>query len=98
MTGERRIFTSFAKNECENDCITFNDNSQDQVLGFGKIAITTKYSISKVILVESLDYNLFSVSHFCEMCYNCLFINKGVPVFRRNNDSFVFKGVLRGKL
>jgi hypothetical protein len=56
------MFTSFEKNECESDCITFGDNSQCQVLGFGKIAITTEHSISKVLLVESLDYNLLSVS------------------------------------
>jgi hypothetical protein len=98
MTGERKIFTSFEKNECESDCITFSNNSQGQVLGFGKIAITTEHSISKVILIESLDYNLLSVSQLCEMCYNCLFINKGVTVFRRSDGSFAFKGVLRGKL
>jgi hypothetical protein len=62
MTGERRMFTSFEKNECESDCITFDDNSQSQVLGFGKIAITTKHSIFKVLLVESLNYNLLSIS------------------------------------
>jgi hypothetical protein len=56
------MFTSFEKNECESDCITFGDNSQGQVLCFGKIAITMKHSISKVLLVESLDYNLLSVS------------------------------------
>jgi hypothetical protein len=28
MTGERRMFTSFEKNECESDYITFGDNSQ----------------------------------------------------------------------
>jgi hypothetical protein len=61
MTRERRIFTSLEKNECESDCITFGDNSQGQVLGFSKIAITTEYSISKVLFVESLDYNLLSV-------------------------------------
>jgi hypothetical protein len=60
--GERRIFTSFEKNECESDCITFRDNSQGQVLGFGKIAVTTELSISKVFLIESLDNNLLSVS------------------------------------
>jgi hypothetical protein len=97
MTGERRMFTSFEKNDCESDCITFGDNSQGQVLGFSKIAITTEYSISKV-LVESLDYNLLFISQLCEMGYNCLFINKGVTVFKRSDDSFVFKGVLRGKL
>jgi hypothetical protein len=62
MTGERIMFTSFEKNECESDCITFGDNSQGQVLGFSKIAITTEQSISKVLLVESLDYNLLSIS------------------------------------
>jgi hypothetical protein len=56
------MFTYFKKNDCPSDCITFDDNSQDQVLGFGKIAITTDHSISNVLLVESLDYNLLSVS------------------------------------
>jgi hypothetical protein len=98
MTGERRMFTSFEKNECENDCITFDDNSQGQVLGFDKIAITTEHLISKVLLVESLDYNLLSISQLCEIGYNCLYTNKGVTVFRRSDASFAFKGVLRGKL
>jgi hypothetical protein len=98
ITGERRMFTSFEKNECESDCITFGDNSQGQVLGFGKIAITTEHLISKVLLVESLDYNLLSVSQLCERGYNCLFTDKGVTVFRRSDGSFAFKGVLRGKL
>jgi hypothetical protein len=62
MIGERRMFTSFEKNDYENDCITFVDNSQGKVLGFGKIAITTEHSISKVLLIELLDYNLLSVS------------------------------------
>jgi hypothetical protein len=61
ITGERMMFTSFKKNECESDCIRFGDNSQGQILGFGKIVITTEHSISK-ILVESLDYNVLSVS------------------------------------
>jgi hypothetical protein len=49
------MFASFEKNECESDCIMFSNNSQGQVLCFGKIAITTEHSISKVLLVESLD-------------------------------------------
>jgi hypothetical protein len=52
MTGERRMFTSFKKNECENNCITFDDNSQGQVLSFGKIAITMEHSFSKVLLLN----------------------------------------------
>jgi hypothetical protein len=92
------MFISFEKNNCESDCITFVDNSQGKVLSFGKIAITTEHSISKVLLIKLLDYNLLSVSQFCEMGYNCLFTNKGVTVFRRNYGSFAFKYVLRGKL
>jgi hypothetical protein len=92
------MLTSFEKNECESDCITFGNNSQGQVLGFDKIAITTEHSISKVLLVESLDYNLLSILQLCNMSYNCLFTNKGVTIFRRSDGSFAFKGVLRGKL
>jgi transposase InsO family protein len=98
MTGERRMFTSFEKNEFESDCITFGDNSQGQVLDFSKIAIRIEHSISKVLLIESLDYNLLSVSQLCEMGYNCLFTNMGVTIFRRRDGSFTFKGVLRRKL
>jgi hypothetical protein len=56
MTGQRRMFLSFEKNECESNCIMFSDNSHGRVLGFGKIAITTEHSISKALLVEPLDY------------------------------------------
>jgi hypothetical protein len=98
MTRERRMFTSFEKNKCERDCIMFGNNSQGEVLGFDKIAITTEHSIYKVLLVESLDYNLLSISQLCKMGYNCLFTDKGVTIFRRSDDSFAFKSVLRGKL
>jgi hypothetical protein len=97
MTGKRSLFTSFEKNDCESDCITFSDNNQGQVLRVGKIAITTEYSISKVLLIESFDYNLLSVSQLCEIGYNCLFTDKGLNVFKRSDGSFAFKDVLRGK-
>jgi hypothetical protein len=98
MIKERSMFTSFEKNDCPSDYIIFGDNSQDQVLGFGKIAITTEHSISKVLLVESLNYNLLSISQLCEMDYNYLFTNKGVIVFRRSDGLFAFKCILGGKL
>jgi hypothetical protein len=97
MIGEKKMFTSFEKNESTSDSITFGDNSQGKVLVHDKIAITTKHSISKV-LVESWNYNLLSVSQLCEMSYNYLFTNKGVAIFKRSYDSFSFKDVLTGKL
>jgi hypothetical protein len=56
------MFTSFEENDCPSDTIMFGDNSEENVPGYGKIAITTDHSISKVLLIHSLDYNLLSVS------------------------------------
>jgi hypothetical protein len=92
------MFTSFEKNNSTSDSITFKDNSEGKVLGHSKIAITIDHSISRVLLVESLNYNLLSVSHLCEMGSNCLFTNKDVTVFQRCDGYFAFIGVLRGKL
>jgi hypothetical protein len=98
MTGEKKMVTSFEKNDTTSDSITFGDNIQGKVLGHGKIAITTEHYISKVLLVKSLDYNLVSVSQLCEMGYNCLFTNKGAKILKRSDGSFAFKGILRGKI
>jgi hypothetical protein len=51
-----------------------------------------------VFLVESLGYNLLSISQLCHMGYNCLFRNIDVSVFRRSDGSLAFKGVLDDKL
>jgi hypothetical protein len=98
MTREKEMFTSFKENDCPSDTITFGDNSKGKVLGYGKISITNDHSISKVLLVESLDYIFLSISQHCEMGSNCLFTNKGVTVFRRSDGSYVFSVILRGKL
>jgi transposase InsO family protein len=98
MTGEKHMFTSFEENNCPSDTIMFGDNSEERVLGYSKITITTDHSISKVLLVDCLDYNLLSVSQLCEMGYNYLFTNKGVTVFRRCDGSYAFSGILKGKL
>jgi hypothetical protein len=53
--------------------------------------------MSNVFLVDSLDYNLLSVSQLCKMGYKCLFNDVGVTVFRKGDDSIAFKGVLDGQ-
>jgi hypothetical protein len=78
--------------------IAFGGNGGGTIVGLGKIAISINHSISDVYLVESLDYNLLSISQLCEMGYNCLFTNEGVTVFRRSDDSVAFKGELKGRL
>jgi hypothetical protein len=75
MTGEKKMFISYVKNKDSHDMIIFRDGNQGKVKGIGKIVITTKHSISNVILVESLGYNLLFVSQLCHMEYNFLFTN-----------------------
>jgi hypothetical protein len=97
MTGEKMMF-SYEKNEDPQRTITFGDGNQGLVKGLGKIAISLDHSISNVFLVNSLDYNLLSVSQLCKMGYNCLFTDVGVTVFRRSDDLVTFRGVLDGQL
>jgi hypothetical protein len=96
--GEKKMVTSYVKNKDSQDSIIFGDGKQGKVKGLRNIAITSEHSISNVFLVESLGYNLLSVSQLCNMGYNCLFTNIDVSVFRRSDGSLAFKGVLDGKL
>jgi hypothetical protein len=85
MTGEKKMFTSYVKNKDSQDSIIFGDGNQGKVKELGKIAISSEHSISNVFLVESLGYNLLSVSQLCNMGYNCLFTNVDVSVFHYRN-------------
>ena len=98
MTREKDMFTSFQPNHDHSGNIVFGDNGKGEVLGLGKIAISNDNSISNVLLVNSLRYNLLSVSQLCEMGYNYLFMDKGVEVYRRDDSSIAFMGHLNGKL
>ena len=68
------------------------------MIGLSKVAITLDHSIINILHVDSLKYNLMSVSQLCEMGYNCLFTDKGAEVFRREDSSIAFMGHLKGKL
>jgi hypothetical protein len=48
MTGEKRMFSSYEKNEDPQRAITFGDGNQGLVKGLGKIAISPDHSISNV--------------------------------------------------
>jgi hypothetical protein len=98
MIEERSMFSLYSPITNSNENIIFGDNSKGKVIGLGKVAITLDHSISNVLHVDSLSYNLLSISQLCEMGYNCLFTNKGVEFFRREDSSIVFTGRLKNKL
>ena len=56
----------------EIDSITFGDNGKGKVKGLGKIAISNDLSISNVLLVESLNFNLLSVAQLCNLGFKCI--------------------------
>jgi hypothetical protein len=67
MTGEKSMFTSYTLMPSSNENIVFGDNAKGDDIGLGKIAITLEHSITNVFHVDSLSYNLLSVSQLCEM-------------------------------
>jgi hypothetical protein len=98
VTGGKKMFTSCDIIENPIGRIAIGGNGGGMVVGLGKISISINHSIFDVYLVESLYYNLLSVSQLCEMGYNCLFTTEGVTIFRRGDDSVAFKGELKGWL
>jgi hypothetical protein len=97
MTGEGSMF-EFLKESDGDHYITFAKNQKGKVLCTGNIDLNSKFSFSKVLLVKSLGYNLFSISQLCASGFNCLFTNEGVTIIRRSDGSVAFNGVLKGKL
>jgi hypothetical protein len=61
MTGDPRMFTSLEENEECQEKITFGDNSKSKVKDIGKIVISNDHSLSNVLYVASLSFNLLSV-------------------------------------
>jgi hypothetical protein len=45
-----------------NVTVSYGDKSSSKVLGFGKVVITPDVSLVNVMLIETIGYNLLSVS------------------------------------
>jgi hypothetical protein len=86
------MFTSIDNEGLKCDKITFGDNSKDKVKGFGKIAILNDLSISNVLLIESLSYNLLFVAQLCNLGLICKFSPKDVVITSIKSDKLIFKG------
>jgi hypothetical protein len=92
MIGVPRIFASLEKNmECQEKII-FGDNSKGKVKGLGKIAISNDHSLSNVLYVASLSFNLLSIGQLCDLSYQCLFTPNKVVVSKMDDKQVIFKG------
>jgi hypothetical protein len=92
MTSNSRMFTSLDENVDEQDKITFGDNSKGKVQGLGKVTISNDLSISNVLLVAPLSFNMLSVGQLCDLGLQCLFTPTEVVVSKMDDESMVFKG------
>ena len=93
MTGDSRMFNSIKSNDNNGvDSITFGDNGKGKVEGLGKIAISNDMSISNVMLVERLNFNLLSVAQLCDLAFKCIFGVDDVEIISVDGSNLIFKG------
>jgi hypothetical protein len=98
MTGDRSLLMESSLSPSSKKTITFADKGKSKVLGLGRVAISRDQHIDKVMLVESLGYNLMSVSMLCDLDFAVLFGKHGCIVFMISDNSVVFSGVRKGDL
>jgi hypothetical protein len=55
-------------------------------------------SISNVLLVESLDFNLLSVAQLCDLGFKCIFDSDDIQIISVDGSNLIFKGFRHGSL
>src|SRR3954465_15447023 len=98
MTGDRNLLMESAVSPSSKKTITFADEGKSKVLGLGRVAISRDQHIDKVMMVESLGYNLMFVSMLCDLDLIVLFGKYGCVVQMVSAYSIVFRGVRKGDL
>ena len=92
MTGYVMMFTSLDENVGDHEHVAFGDTSKGKVVGLGKVAITKDLSISNVLLVESVSFNLLFIAQLCDLGLICTFSDSEVVVTSKEDKSLIFKG------
>jgi len=83
MIKDVLLFLSITKINCGK--VTFRDNLKESIIG-GKSSL----SIEKIFLVNSLKYNLLSISQLSDKVYKIMFDH--VCCFILENDKVLFVG------
>jgi hypothetical protein len=80
MTGYKGWFSSLVPVVTKR-YITFGDNGRGHVLSEGEIKVSSKITLRRVALVQSLGYNLLSVSQLLDEGFEVLFQPSGSRIF-----------------
>ena len=73
MTESEELVTDLMFDLLHYSHVTIGNDAKLKVKGYGKVVITPELSIEKVLLVESLSYNLLSVRQLCKVGYTVIF-------------------------
>src|SRR3954468_22128470 len=98
VTEDKELVTEEKLTPSSQRHITFGDNKKGKVIGLGKVSISKDKHIDKVMLVQSLGYNLMSISKLCDMGLLVLFSASRCVVFSQEDYTFVFEGFRKGDL
>jgi hypothetical protein len=85
MTGDKGWFSSLVL-VVTRRYITFGDNGRGPVLSKGEIKVGDKITLRHVALVQSLGYNLLSVSHQLDEGFEVLFRPGGSQISNSRGD------------
>ncbi|XP_070041477.1 uncharacterized protein [Nicotiana tomentosiformis] len=71
MIGDKQLFKTVTK--LDGGTVTFGDKSKGNVIGVGKVPLSSTCDVDVVYLVDELGYNLISISQLCDNDYEVLF-------------------------
>ena len=74
MTGSKDLVVDVHKVPSMPTNVEWGDASSSKVLGLGKVVISHDLTIEKVMLVESLAYNLLSIRQLALMGFATFFV------------------------
>ena len=98
MTCDRSLLVDSTLRPSDKSHITFADTGKGKVLGLGRVAISKDQHMDKVMLVESLGFNLMSVSMLCDLNMIVIFGKYRCLVLMESDKSLVFEGYRRDDL
>ena len=97
MTRSKQVVTDLRPN-LTNVTVSYGDNNESKVLGLGKVVVTPDISLVNVMLVETLGYNLLSVSQLCLLGFSVFFDANSVILLRSKSLKVAFVGCVESGL
>ena len=75
----------------EGGNVKFGGNQSRKIIGTETIG-NSSISINNVWLVDDLEHNLLSISHFCDNGYDVMFGKTNCTIVNKDDNSIVFRG------